>query len=144
MRTSEAHGHKVVSSASAVTVGRIDRFVIDVPARHIVGFFLKKTIGAGDTLSWSNVAAFGTDAVTVASDSAVVVADGRLKELGDKRFVVQGKRVLSQAGVELGIVKDVDFDPADGTVRALLTDREEIPGSRLIDVGSYAVIVAVA
>jgi sporulation protein YlmC with PRC-barrel domain len=144
MRTSEAGGHKVVSSASAVTVGRIDRFVIDVPAQHVLGFVLKKTRGPEDALPWSSVSAFGTDAVTVASDDAVVVADGRLKELDDKRFAVQGKRVLSQAGVELGTVKDIDFDPADGAVRALLTDREEISGTRLIDVGSYAVIVATA
>ena len=143
MRTSEAHGHKVVSTASAETVGRIERFVIDAPAQHVAGLSLRKTSGDGDILPWSGIASFGADAVTVAADDAVVVAEGRLKELTDKRFAVQGKRVLSQAGVELGVVKDVDFDPADGTVRALLTDREEVPGSRLVDVGSYAVIVTV-
>lgn len=142
MRFSEAHGHKVVSTASAETVGRIDSFVVDAPARQVLGLALKKAKGAGDTLPWASIAAFGTDAVTVADDAAVVSPEGRLKDLQDKRFSVEGKRVLTQAGVELGVVKDVDFDPTDGTVRALLTDREEVAGSRLVDVGSYAVIVA--
>ena len=141
MRFSEAQGRKVVSTSSAETVGKVEQFVVDAPAAHVVGLTLKKTTSSGDLLPWSNIAAFGVDAVTVAGEAAIVVGDGRLKELQDKRFQVLGKRVLSQAGVELGVVKDVDFDPDDGTVRALLTDREELKGNRLVDVGSYAVVV---
>jgi uncharacterized protein YrrD len=144
MRTSEAHGRKVVSTESAATVGKVDRFLIDASSQHVVGLLLKKTSGDGSTLPWPNIASFGPDAVTVASDDAVVIAEVRLKELSDKRHAVQGKRLLSRDGVELGLVKDIDFDPADGTVVALLTDREEVSGSRLAAVGSYAVVVTVA
>lgn len=142
MRFTEADGHKVVSTSTAATIGRVDQFVVDAPGHHVVGLVLKKTTGSGDTLPWSGIAAFGTDAVTVADESAVVAPDAQLKDLADKRHTIMGKRVLSQAGVDLGKVKDVDFDPADGTVRALLTDREEVSGDRLVDVGSYAVVVA--
>ncbi len=142
MRFSEAQGHKVVSTATADTVGKVEQLIVDPSTQHVVGLLLKKTSGDGDALPWSGISAFGTDAVTVTDESAVVIADGRLKELSDKRSALGGKRVLSREGVELGTVKDVDFDPADGTVRALLTDREEIPGARLVGVGSYAVVVS--
>lgn len=141
MRFSEAHGRKVVSTSTADTVGKVEQFVVDAPAGKVAGVTLKKTRAGGDLLPWGNIAAFGVDAVTVKDEAAVVIAEGRAKDLQDKRFAVLGKRVLTQAGVEVGVVKDVDFDPADGTVRALLTDREELGGDRLVDVGSYAVIV---
>jgi uncharacterized protein YrrD len=143
MRFTESQGHKVVSTSTAETVGRIDSFLVDAPAGRVVGLLLKKTSGNQDTLPWESIAAFGTDAVTVTDDGAITTATGRLKELQAKKYSIQGKRVLTQAGVEVGAVKDVEFDPQEGTVRALLTDREEVPGDRLVDIGSYAVIVAV-
>ena len=142
MRFSEAEGHKVVSTSTAETVGRIDRFVVDAPGRRVAALLLKKTSAGGDMLPWAAIAAFGVDAVTVGDASAVVTADEHLAELADKRHTLQGKRVLSQLGVDLGVVKDVDFDPADGTVRAILTDREELTGERLVAAGSYAVVVS--
>ncbi len=144
MRFSEASGHKVVSTATATTVGRLEAFIVDPPAHQVVGLSLKKTLGAGDTLPWPDIASFGTDAVTVVDDAVVVVPDAALKELGDRRHTITGKRMLDQSGVDLGKVIDVDFDPADGIVRALLTDREEVPGDRLVAVGSYAVVVTAA
>lgn len=141
MRFSEAHGRKVVSTSSAETVGKVEHFIIDAHTTQVVGVTLKKSVATGDLLPWANITAFGVDAVTVGSEASIVTGEGRLKELEDKRYTVVGKRVLTQAGVEVGVVKDVDFDPADGTVRALLTDREELNGDRLMDVGSYAVIV---
>ena len=141
MRISEANGRKVVSTSTAATVGKVQDFVIDAPAGKVVALLLKKTEGDADTLLWPAIASFGADAVTVPDASAVTTADGRVKALQDKRYGLHGKRVLSKTGEDLGVVKDIDFDPADGTVRALLTSQQELPGSRLVDVGSYAVIV---
>jgi sporulation protein YlmC with PRC-barrel domain len=52
-----------------------------------------------------------------------------------------GKRVLTEGGDGLGTVNDVEFDPADGSIRAILTGTEEIAGPRMLGLGSYAVVV---
>jgi hypothetical protein len=38
-------------------------------------------------------------------------------------------------------VDDVDFDPADGSIRHLLTSGGEVDAARLLGLGSYALMV---
>jgi sporulation protein YlmC with PRC-barrel domain len=57
----------------------------------------------------------------------------------DHRLV--GKRVLSTAGDELGMVDDVEFEPSSGAVTLLVLDHGEVAGVRLRGVGSDAVVV---
>lgn len=141
MRFSEARGHKVVSTSSATTVGRVDELLVEPAQRAVVALHLKKTEGDVDTLLWPAMTAFGRDAVTVSGAEALVKADGRIAELAGKPAHLLGKRVLTEDGDEQGKVQDVEFDPETGTLTTLLTDRAEIPGERLSGVGSYAVVV---
>ena len=141
MRFSEAKGQKVMSTSTATTIGKVEEFVVDPAERTVVALTLKKTGGDADTLLWSALTAFGRDAVTVAGADALTVADERVALLGDKHHTVLGKRVLTEGGDDLGEIKDVEFDAVTGTVTALLTRTEEISGSRLHGVGSYAVVV---
>ncbi len=141
MLLSDARGRKVVSKSSAETVGKITDYVIDPTARTVAALVLKKTSGEGDTLPWDNILSVGDDAVIVADDDAIVTASGRVAELGDKRFAAHGKRVLDSGGVEHGELKDIDFDPATGTITALVVKDGTIDGITLVAVGSYAVIV---
>jgi uncharacterized protein YrrD len=137
---SEATGRKVVSTATAETVGKIDGFVID-PARHaVVALTLKKT-DSGDTLRWADITAFGHDAVTVSGADTIIEADQDLASLTRKDHRVLGKLVLSTRGDELGKVNDVEFDPDTATITALHLDGGHVEGVRLIGVGSYAVVV---
>lgn len=143
MRFSEARKRKVVSSENAETVGRVDSFVVDATRRSVIAVKLKKT-DDGDTLRWGDLTAFGTDAVTVSSAGRIVAEPDDVAALSDKDHRVLGKRVLSDGGDELGEVDDVDFDPATGSVEALLLKHgsvEEVAGSRLVGIGSYAVVV---
>ena len=66
MRFSEAKGRKVVSTATAETVGRVDGFVVDPRSRTVLALKVKKA-ASGDVLPWRQVESFGTDAVTVVS-----------------------------------------------------------------------------
>jgi sporulation protein YlmC with PRC-barrel domain len=141
MLLSEAVGRRVVSTSSAETVGRITDYVLDIGAAQVAALLLKKTSGGGDTLPWTEIVAFGNDAVTVGNDAAIVPASGHIAELREKRFAAHGKRVLTTAGVELGVVDEVDFDPSTGAIRALLLKDGEVGGERLLAAGSYAVIV---
>lgn len=140
MRFSEASGHKVVSTATAEDVGRIDTFVVDPATRSVVALTLKKTDG-GDTLPWADIVGFGADAVTIADAAKITEAPAELAELTGKDHHLLGKRLLSSGGDELGKVKDVEFDPDSGTVTSIITKENEVPGSALLGVGSYAVVV---
>ena len=141
MRFSDAKGHKVVSSSTATTVGKVKSFVVDPATRSVHALRLRKTQD-GSVLLWSAMTAFGTDAVTVTSADVIVEHDESVDALTGKEHDVLGKRVLTSAGEELGEVRDVDFDLETGAVVALvLKDADDVPGSRLVGVGGYAVVV---
>jgi sporulation protein YlmC with PRC-barrel domain len=141
MRFSDAEGRKVVSTVTAETVGRVSDYVIDPETRTVAALVLKKTSGSDNILPWENLEAFGEDAVMVVDARRLTSASGRVAELSDKRHREHGKRVLSTAGVDLGKVTDVEFDPETAAVTALILDEGTIEGARLLAAGSYAVIV---
>ncbi len=140
MLFSEAKGRKVVSTSTAVTVGKVAKFVVDLSPARVVALRLKKTSG-GDTLAWSNVTAFGADAVTVADVEHLVEAPEDIAALGDKRRKLIGKRILTATGEELGHVSDVDFDPASGALVQLVMAGGESTAEPVVGIGSYAVVV---
>lgn len=141
MRFSDAEGRKVVTTATAETVGRVSDYVIDPETRTVAALVLKKTPGSDNILPWENLQAFGEDAVMVVDVGRLTSASGRVAELSDKRYREHGKRVLSTAGVDLGKVTDVEFDPETAAVTALVLEEGTIDGGRLLAAGSYAVIV---
>jgi len=141
MRFSEARNRPVVSTDTATTIGSVADLVMDAATAAVVAVRVKRSAGSGDMLPWRDVTAFGPDAVTVASASALGEAEGRTAELAGKRAEVVGKRLLTDAGTEIGTVADVEFDPRTGQVLSLLTASGTVPGNRLIGCGSYAVIV---
>ena len=141
MLFSEAIGQRVVSTGNAETVGHVGSLVIDPAVGKVVALSLKKTPGSGDLLPWKDITAFGVDAVTVANDQLIVQEEGQYAELNSKAHVILKKRILDTAGLQLGTVRDVDFDPNDGTILGLLTDDQPVDGHSLIGIGSYAVMV---
>lgn len=143
MLFSEASSHKVVSTGNAATVGHINSFVIDPSVHKVVALSLKKTPGDGTILPWTDITAFGVDAVTVADEHLIVNEQGTFAELNSKHHSILKKRILTSAGLQIGTVRDVDFDPADGTILGILTDDQPIDGSTLLGIGSYAVVVKV-
>ncbi|MEP7192664.1 MAG: hypothetical protein ABI903_07345 [Actinomycetota bacterium] len=140
-RFSEATGRPVISTESASTVGVIAGFIIGLTSKRIVALRLSKTNVEGDTLHWEDLTAFGPDAVTVPSEAVIVPAREPASELSLEEADVVGKRLLSDAGAELGMVEDVEFDPATGALQNLVSAADRVAGDRLIACGSYAVIV---
>lgn len=138
---SEAKGRKVVSTSTADTVGKVHELVVDPTTRTVLALELKKT-GSGDTLRYSDITAFGEDAVTVSGADKITDAGADVVALLGKEHHLIGKRMLSSAGVELGTVTDVEFSPESGQVTAVHLDGALVSGHRLLGVGSYAVVVA--
>lgn len=141
MRFSEGRGHPVVGTETADTVGKVQRFVVDASQARVVALVLKKTPDKADVLRWADVITFGPDAVTVPSAGLLVEPDGELARLTNKKRSLLGQRVLTDAGDDIGKVDDVDFDPADGSIRHLLTSGGEVDAARLLGLGSYALMV---
>jgi uncharacterized protein YrrD len=144
MRFKEARGRKVVSTHDAEALGKVEAYVIDPRKRCIAALHLVKVKGDKTFLSWNDLQAFGTDAVTV--DSAERLrppADDVEERAASKELQAIGKLVLSASGTALGKVEDVEFDPASGAIVGFdLADGSRVVGDRIIGLGSYAAVVA--
>lgn len=143
MRFSECSRHDVVATGSADTVGRVEGFVVRPAPPRVVALRLGRTPGKATLLDWRQLIAFGPDAVTVASVEVLHIArDEAERHVADSELDLIGKPALSEAGDGLGTVMDVEFDPGSGAVLNVLTDRQNLPGDRLIGLGGYAAVFA--
>lgn len=140
MLFSESYGRKVVSTSTAETVGQIADFVIDPQSHSLVALTVKKS-DQGDMLLWTDITAFGADAVTVPAAEVIIDANDAVAALSGKDHHPIGKRVLTTGGEDLGTVVDVDFDPDNGRLITLTLTTGGIAGERLIGIGSYAAVV---
>lgn len=145
MRFTESLGLELVTTDDAVAVARVDGFVVDPSAHRITALRLTDVDGDGSFVSFDDLRGFGRDAVTVEGRSVIRDSrDEREERAPSGELDLVGKRVLTESGDEVGTVDDVEFDPGDGTITEVLTSSDAIAGSRLLGVGSYAVVVAAA
>ena len=125
-RLSQLVGQPTISLADAEQGGKVVGVQID--RGRVVG--LRTSDGLIQTAS---IRTFDGDAVTY--DGAAVTVD-------DPADSPLGRRVLTEAGDELGRLADLDITD-DGTVTSvLLEDGRGLEGSALKVIGSYAVVVA--
>ncbi|MGH4012178.1 MAG: PRC-barrel domain-containing protein [Pseudonocardiaceae bacterium] len=144
MLFSQARKRDVVNTSTATRVARVDGFVVLPGPARVALLRLSKVSGAGTLLAWEDLQGFGPDAVTVGSEAVIRPARDALEQRAeDNDLEILGKRVLTERGMELGTVTDVDFDPETGAVTTLITKTETIAGERLIGLGGYAVVVSV-
>lgn len=143
MRFSEAHHKQVVATSTATKAGRVEGFVVTARPAWISALRLGKVDGDGSLLGWSDLKAFGHDAVTVERPDVIRrPVDADEERAASKDLDLLGKPALDEYGDGLGLITDVDFDPATGEITAVHTDREEIRGAALIGLGGYAAIFA--
>jgi sporulation protein YlmC with PRC-barrel domain len=144
MDVREAQGRKVVSIDDAEALGKVEAFIVDPQQRRISALTLAKAKDDARFLSWTDLNAFGADAVTVASAELLrPAADDSEERSASKALQLIGKLVLDASGTALGTVQNMDFDPESGQVLAFdLGDSGKIVSDRLLGIGSYAVVVA--
>jgi uncharacterized protein YrrD len=139
MRFTEATGRKIVSTSTAATVGKVSGFVVDPAVSSVVALQLKAY--SGEVLRWSDLTAFGTDAVTVSAPNKISAATDDITRLSGKDYKIIGKRVLTARGDELGHAADVIFDEQTGRVTALALSDGKSASCSIVGIGSYAVVV---
>ncbi len=140
MRWSDTLGREVVDTSTAEGVGRVNALIVDAPASSITGFVIGDRV-----VSWSDTGGIGSDVLTIGgtdilraphSDAEKGAADGRTLPLH--------KLVLTEDGYGLGDLADIEFDPVTGAIENLVLADDNLAGSRLLGVGSFAVLVTSA
>ncbi len=133
MRLSELRGRRVVSRASAETLGEVNDLLLSPSPWTVSAFVLGKGRKA-QTVDWPQIVGIGPDAV-------VVTGDDITDEPKNARSPM-GRLALSELGNAAGTVTDVEFDETNGALIALAADSVLIEGDRLMADGPYALIVA--
>ena len=134
-----AAGRKVISRADARDLGVVGHLLVDPAERRIAAIVIGRGRKA-QLIDWSQVTGFGPDAVMVTDDKAVrAPIDDRERAAAAVEMV--GRRLLTEHGTELGMLDDVTFDAATGTLEMLRTGDREIPAGSLLGNGPYAVVV---
>lgn len=140
-RVADVDGKPVLSRDSAEELGRVTGVAIALDPPRVTSLVVKSGRKTG-VIAREQVTSFGPDAVVVGSDDAwhePSTDDDERAAAG--RTVPVAKRVLTDAGNEIGTVSDAEFDPADGTVVALFAQDGPIAAQRLRGLGSYALVV---
>jgi sporulation protein YlmC with PRC-barrel domain len=144
MKFTEIQRREVVDLETAKVIGHVDDAILDANAQLLMGFALRKTPGKSDWLAWSNIKAIGADAITVQSIGALMEqpeGKGRLL-LGDD---VIGGRVLTDTGVAMSPLADLEFDATNGRVsQIILADSTMIAGTALLGSGTFAMVIHVS
>ncbi|MBW1596504.1 hypothetical protein [Streptomyces sp. JJ38] len=143
MLFSEISGRTVMSAAEATTLGVVDGLVLAPDRARVAALRLRKTGGSANLLPWSGIRAVGEDAVMATDRDALRRPDGELKPLAEASEDLVGKRLLTEAGTDVGQLVDIDFAADSGAVLTLRTADDQYPGTALVSIGSYAAVLRV-
>lgn len=139
MLLSQVLGHPVISAEDARPAGEVAGLGIDPRTRRITELYLRGT-KSGDTVPWTRVRGMGPDAVIIDTGADTAGAGhGGSHDRAHRRLL--GKRVLTEYGEDIGTLSEVTFDPDTGSVVDLYIGREQVPGSRLLGLGPYALVL---
>jgi uncharacterized protein YrrD len=162
-RFREAIGRRVIARDTAEEIGLVSRFLVDLDARVRAVAITSGEVGpmtvgpplmsgvAGVArlpapsalLDWTAIAGFGPDAVVAMSGAHLrePATDEEWKALTGGAQLLD-RPLMTDAGDIVGTIADVEFDEGGGTVSGFVVDDRTVPLTRLVAVGSFAVIVA--
>lgn len=153
MKVSDLQGREVVSLDKADKVGYVDHVLLDLNAGQSVAIEVKLLgLFSGDKiLPWSDIQSVGEDAVTIQNEE--VLRDEKNSPLRDypSASSIEGSKVMTQDGQDVGSVGDVDIDPGTGKVVAYLLkegflaslahNKREIPVADIISISPNMIVV---
>ncbi|HEX2577963.1 MAG TPA: PRC-barrel domain-containing protein [Aquihabitans sp.] len=143
VKATDLEHRSVMDISAAVTVGRVERLVVDPASAQVAGIVLGKADGPETFLPWASIKAVGADAITIESRAALRAPSGPLEERGAAGDLEPiGKRVLTEAGDEIGVLGDLLIDGDSGRVLKLGVGERAIEGSSLLGVGDYAAVIS--
>lgn len=140
MRWKQAKGRTVVNTSTAENLGTLSGFAVNPDTSQLVALVIGDQV-----ITWADAGGIGKDAVTIADEEMVRPPESSLEKAaaGGSGDPV-GKRVITEDGHDIGCVADIDFDAQTGAIRELVLGDDEVLGSRLLGIGSFAVMVSSA
>ncbi|GAC1443369.1 MAG: hypothetical protein NVSMB52_01650 [Chloroflexota bacterium] len=123
MKWSELKGTSVVSVNGAEKLGAISDMYLDSTGRRILGLQVKAPglLGRRDAVMWAELKAVGGDATTVQDASRLNKPDSFTDLQGSVTVSsITGSRVMTENGVEIGKISDVQLSPEEGVVSTYL------------------------
>lgn len=140
MLLSQVLGHPVISAEDARPAGEVAGLRIDPRTCRISELYLRDAKSGSDSVPWTDVRGVGPDAVIIDTGAAATEPDrSGSHSRAHKRLL--GKRVLTEFGEDIGTLTEVTFDPDTGMVGDLYIGHEQVPGSRLVGLGPYALVL---
>ena len=118
-KASDVIGRSVVVREGGETVGKIKDLVVDTNGRQVLGFVISEgLLKSARVAPWAGVQAIGPDAVILATAGSIVKAGEApdMKAVLDKELNIQGLRLQTTTGKELGKIDDFRFDEHTGAV----------------------------
>lgn len=142
LRFSKAEHTPVYTRSSADEVGRVTRYVIDAGAQRIVAVHVAGRRRKARLVDWANVVGFGPDAVVIDDDDHLRPAATPYEEqVATGNLDLRGRRVLTDAGFDIGPLTDIEFDESSGAIERLECVQARVRGGGLLAIGPYAVVV---
>ena len=138
MRWRGALRKEVVDLETAETIGKVRDLILDLPSSTVSALVVDDLV-----LDWSQADGIGRSVVTVERASVLREPTSQVE-----RDAVAGtsdplsKPVFTEDGFAIGKIGDVEIDAVSGQVERLLLGDDEVRGSRLIGVGTYAAVLA--
>ncbi len=137
MRLGAIMTRQVVDLESATTIGRVRDATLDLEHRSVSGFVLRSSPSSADWLPWEAVISIGSDAITVQSVRTLTEQPKQPRSVSVDD--VLASRVLSDRGVLMASVAEIDFDSETGLLTTItLADGSSLRACDLLGSGSYA------
>ena len=113
-KTREFKGMPILTLQEGERLGQVRELILDPSARQVVALVLDRRVAKGEdqVIATANVRNVGTAAITVEDRSSMVPLSRipRFQELARSQKPIQGKIVISETGVRLGQVDDLEID----------------------------------
>lgn len=151
MKTStDVLGKQVISLDGGALLGTVDDLLFSENQSHVLGFSIKTGMfGEPIIIAFADIDAFGPDALVARPAGSVGSEPGATAP--ERQPAVQGKRVITRDGRDLGRVKDLHFDERTGEIlgyelannafAGLLPRRYILPPNHGLTVGVDVVLV---
>ncbi len=147
--SSDVIGKPVITLDEGVRLGSVEDLLLDESQSRLLGFLVKPGMLAEPLIvNFSDIEAFGPDALISRSPSD---ASHAATMPVNQQANMQGKRVVTRDGRNLGTVRDLYFDEQSGeilgyelahnTFAGLLPRRYVLPPSEGLTVGADVVLV---
>lgn len=110
----------VITRDSGAKIGQVEDLFVDRQGGRVLGLLVseKSLLSSARVVAWPSVLVAGRDAIIIEGEKSVVKAARvpEIKEVIERGFVLQGSRVETTEGRELGRIENFFFNPETGEV----------------------------